>query len=136
MTQTQMTKTTLLLTLLLLSFVPARAHNGAAGVLLPVKGITLDGDLSDWPDDLPIYALEALGVTVPPTDAADLEASFQMGVDVAQNVLYVAVNVSADESTVLDTSYAGRLEHQDGCDLRIHLQHAEQAEGAIHHYGF
>ncbi|MBT5057275.1 MAG: hypothetical protein HOM68_12105 [Gemmatimonadetes bacterium] len=131
-----MTKTTLLLTLLLLSFVPARAHNGAAGVLLPVKGITLDGDLSDWPDDLPIYALEALGVTVPPTDAADLEASFQMGVDVAQNVLYVAVNVSADESTVLDTSYAGRLEHQDGCDLRIHLQHAEQAEGAIHHYGF
>jgi hypothetical protein len=28
---------------------PAQAHNGAVALAVPVEGITVDGDLSDWP---------------------------------------------------------------------------------------
>ena len=31
---------------------PDLAHNGAVVIAVPVEGITLDGDLSDWPEDM------------------------------------------------------------------------------------
>ncbi len=29
---------------------PVRAHNGAVAIAVPVEGIVVDGDLSDWPE--------------------------------------------------------------------------------------
>ena len=28
----------------------AQAHNGTTGICLPLRGITIDGDLTDWPE--------------------------------------------------------------------------------------
>jgi hypothetical protein len=38
------------LILLLLLAVPLSAHNGAVAIAVPVEGIVVDGDLSDWPE--------------------------------------------------------------------------------------
>ena len=39
------------LILLLLLAVPLNAHNGAVAIAVPVEGIVVDGDLSDWPEE-------------------------------------------------------------------------------------
>lgn len=36
---------------------PVFAHNGAVAVALPMGDITLDGDLGDWPKNLPHYPI-------------------------------------------------------------------------------
>jgi hypothetical protein len=42
----------LTLGLLLIAFLcPLYAHNGAVAIAVPVEGIVVDGDLSDWPED-------------------------------------------------------------------------------------
>ena len=103
---------------------PCLAHNGAAGVMLPVSGITVDGDLSDWPDHLPWYPILLPTTGEVARDSTDLSARFRMGHKVDENALYFAIEVE-DESTVIDTSAAGRFEAQDGCDLFINVKHAE-----------
>jgi hypothetical protein len=30
----------------------AQAHNGAVAIAVPVEGITIDGDFSDWPEGM------------------------------------------------------------------------------------
>jgi hypothetical protein len=39
---------------------PAAAHDGSIAIALPVEGITIDGDLSDWPEELPSYPISLL----------------------------------------------------------------------------
>lgn len=46
------------LILLLLLAVPLNAHNGAVAIAVPVEGIVVDGDLSDWPEEVPWLPVE------------------------------------------------------------------------------
>lgn len=54
-----MTKTCLLKPCLLALLWPARvqAHNGAVAIAVPVAGITIDGDFSDWPAEMRRYPI-------------------------------------------------------------------------------
>ena len=36
---------------------PAAAHNGALAIAVPVEGIKIDGDFSDWPKEMKRYAI-------------------------------------------------------------------------------
>ena len=87
--------------LLLLAVLPAHAHNGRVALAYPVANITLDGDLSDWPEDLVAYPVDTPRKGVPPRDANDFEASFRVGYNLEENAFYLAVKVR-DESFVLD----------------------------------
>ena len=69
------------------------AHNGSVAVAVPLKGITVDGDLSEWPADLVQYPIEHLSSGVRPVDGGDLGARFRVGYDAARNALYVGVEV-------------------------------------------
>ncbi len=80
---------------------PVAAHNGRVALAYPVENITLDGDLSDWPDDLVSYPVDTPRMGVPPRDANDFEASFRVGYNLEENAFYLAVKVR-DESFVLD----------------------------------
>ena len=44
---------------LLLLLLPhsTQAHNGAVTIAVPIEGITVDGDLSDWPEGMREYPL-------------------------------------------------------------------------------
>jgi len=42
----------------LLLSLPVQAHNGAVAIAVPVEGITVDGDLSDWPEGMRKYSIQ------------------------------------------------------------------------------
>ena len=45
-----------------------RAYNNTVAIAVPLGDIQIDGDLADWPDDLPLYGLRERGDGVGPFD--------------------------------------------------------------------
>ena len=82
-----------LIGLLLLTIPPAYAHNGALAIAAPLSGITIDGDLSDWPEDLERYPISMPEFGVRPRNAEDLQAAFRLGYNLTEKALYIAVEV-------------------------------------------
>ena len=76
------------------------AQNGAAATAMPISGITVDGDLSDWPESLTQFPISYPESGDPPQSPEDLQATFRMAYDQHEQLLYVAVLVQ-DESIVL-----------------------------------
>jgi len=109
----------IILGLILLLFVlphSAQAHNGAVAIAVPVEGITVDGDLSDWPEGMTRYEIELPEYGDKPVHEEDFQGSFRIGYSEEENALYVAVEVR-DGSTVVDTTATWNT--QDGCEVYI-----------------
>jgi hypothetical protein len=87
---------------LALSAMPVHAHNGTLAVAVPISGIAVDGDLSDWPEDMERYAIALSEYGVRPRNTEDLQASFRLAYDVEQKALYLAVEVRDESIVVLD----------------------------------
>ena len=96
--------------LLSLIWTTSQAHNGALAYAYPISGISIDGDLREWPDHLHPYKICKVLTGVKPKEAQDLDAHFKVGYDMEHNVLYFAVEV-IDESILQDTSGLYKLEH-------------------------
>ncbi len=107
-----------ILVLLLLAG-PLYAHNGAVAIAVPVEGIVVDGDLSDWPENLHKYPIEQYQHATL-VDPRDFAAHFRVGYDPEGQAIYVAVEVTDDE--------AGDF---DGCAFFIHPEHGAGPEGVI-----
>ncbi|MHC1769007.1 MAG: two-component regulator propeller domain-containing protein [Verrucomicrobiia bacterium] len=84
---------------LLLAGLCSAAQSNSSGVVLahPLSGIKIDGNLSDWPADLPRYPV-LLRVFGAPRDAEDCSADFRVGYNEQENALYVAVEVQDADS--------------------------------------
>ena len=67
------------LLLLLLHPHPTTAHNGAVAIAVPVEGITVDGDLSDWPEGMREYEIAVQEAGDPLTGKEDFQGSFRIG---------------------------------------------------------
>ena len=103
---------------------PTAAHNGARAIAVPVANITVDGDLSDWPEDLERYPIEWLGSGDPPRDTEDLEGSLRIGYSAAENALYLAIE-AWDESMVVG-SHSGEWDAYDGCEVYVDAIHGKE----------
>jgi len=99
---------------------PASAHNGAVALVHPLTGIEVDGDLSDWPEELPRHPIVRTEHGAPPRDAEDLQADFRVGYADGGRTLYVAVEVR-DESVVV--TQGGYWNNQDGCEVFVDVRH-------------
>ena len=86
----------------LLTAAPVFAHNGAVAIAIPVEGIRLDGDLSDWPPGLQSHAVDTRKEGPAPTGASDLCVRFRVAHSETETCLYVAVEVVDDEITARD----------------------------------
>ena len=117
-------RSALLVLLLMVTALPAPAHRGAVGIALPVDGIAVDGDLSDWPDGLPEYAIADLDWGVPPEGAEDLSGSFRVAFGPGDGALYVAVVVE-DDAIVVGAAGDESRDTQDGCTVLLDLAHEE-----------
>ena len=105
----------------------AQAHNGSIAITTPVEGIVVDGDLSDWPQNIIRYPLvydpdeEILYA-----DSTSFVGDFRVGYNAAKNLLYVAVEVS-DDSVVPDAGDGEALPWtQDSCELFVELGHSNE----------
>ena len=117
----------LALLLPLLIALPVFAHNGAVAIAVPVEGITVDGDLSDWPEDMVKYPIRRVEAGVPVQDEADLHGVFRIGYSEEENALYIAVEAH-DQSMVMDTSSAANWNTQDGCEVYIDAVHGREVD--------
>ena len=96
---------------------------------LPVTGITVDGDLSDWPRDLPALPIRnefgAYGATDTEwTDlgtSEDLSPSFRVGYDPEEQLLHVAVEV---RDAVLHAT--GSMHRTDACEIYVSALQEEE----------
>ena len=85
---------------------------------IPLKGITIDGLLDDWPEEMAAYPVAWVSPYYkpdPPEGPEDLTANFHVGHDVAEDLLYLAVVVRDDEVVVNPDRPAYNT--QDLCDL-------------------
>ena len=112
---------------------PLAAHNGAVALAVPIEGIVVDGDFSDWPTDLVRYSIEQRVFYQRLEFEGDLKANFRVGYSMLENALFLAVEVE-DESVMVDTT--GEWETQDLCwiDLVIPHQDTEKHQQAYGHY--
>jgi ligand-binding sensor domain-containing protein/serine phosphatase RsbU (regulator of sigma subunit) len=110
--------------LLLLSFsTPSYAHNGAVAIALPVEGIAVDGDLSDWPEGLKRYSIGLVGPSDAPGNEEDYRGFFRIGYNVAENALYLAVEMQDESRVVAD---GGAWDAKDGCEVYVDAVHVEK----------
>ncbi len=95
---------------------------------LPISGITVDGDLSDWPREMPALPIRNEFGAYGPTDTEgtdldtsdDLSPSFRVGYDPEEQLLYVAVEVRDD---VLHAE--GTVARTDACEIYVSGLHGE-----------
>lgn len=99
----------------LLSNTTVYGENGKVATAFPLRDITIDGDLSDWPQTATAQALD-FAFWQEPSGPRDIGATLRLGYDAEANALYVAVEVIDDE-TVLATSEDNA--QRDGCALYL-----------------
>ena len=122
-------RTTLYLLLLSLHSLPARAHNGAIAVALPVSDIAIDGDLSDWPAGMQSYPVGL------PGEEEDHRGLFRIGYSASENALYLAMEV--DDDSIVRGEGSG-WNTQDGCELYVDVAHTPEGDrqiGQFHIHG-
>jgi hypothetical protein len=61
--------------------------NGAVAIARAVKGITIDGDLGDWPKDVPTYSIARLEHGDKLGSTEDLNAHFRVTYNTAEHAL-------------------------------------------------
>ncbi|MBT7912798.1 SpoIIE family protein phosphatase [Candidatus Bathyarchaeota archaeon] len=106
---------------------PSHAHNGAVAIAVPVEGITVDGDLSDWPEGMREYEIVHQEVGDPLTGAEDFRGVFQVGYNLQENALFVAVEVE-DDSVVKRAIGEVSWRTQETCEIYVKAKHEEGNE--------
>ena len=107
-----------LLLLILLHPHPSHSHNGAVAIAVPIEGIVVDGDLSDWPEEIDRYPIALMESGDAPTGEEDFHGSFRIGYNEQENALYVAVEVE-DESVVKESQGETLWDTQETCEIYL-----------------
>ena len=108
------------------------ANNGQTALVYPLKNqtITIDGDESDWPTELPAIpiARNFSGGVMP--EAEDFSAYFKATYSHQENSLYVLLVVN-DESHVLDKAGSEEWSIQDSVILYLDAAHSTAGSGSV-----
>ena len=109
-----------------LCMAPARleAHNGSVAVAVPLQGITVDGDLSDWPAGMRRYPIAYDVDGHLPAGPDDFSAYFSVGYDSTRNFLYIGVEVT-DNSVISQRPEFPKDALEETLHLHIDPLHAE-----------
>jgi RNA polymerase sigma factor (sigma-70 family) len=109
---------------------PSRSESAVA---VPLRGITIDGDLKDWPAAMPRHSLRKIFLGPPQygygglegadlSNNPDLSAAFSVGYDPEEQLLYLAVTVRDDSLIIGHTSHLDT----DAVEVYIDGLHSER----------
>ena len=109
----------------------AEGHNGQVALVVPVEGISVDGELGDWPIEAAQHAIEAEEYGDARKGEGDFRGTFKIGYSAPENALYIAVEVE-DESTVSAPGVDPQdWDTQDGCEIYIDLAHLDRESSVV-----
>jgi hypothetical protein len=109
---------------------PGHADSRGYALAAPLAGITIDGQLDDWPADLPAHALSVTRWAQPLGAADDYSAAFRVGFNAAEKALYVAVAVEDDSNVPVPEGPVG-YDVQDGCEVMLKLPGFEPVQYSL-----
>lgn len=114
----------------LMASVLIQGDNGRFATTSPGPRIAVDGDLSDWSENLTRHPIAVTGFGEPPRDGSDFEAWFRVQHDPDSRALHIAVEVVDDSFVAVGnrmgprtSGYPYRFDQQDGCELYLDLFH-------------
>ncbi|MEO0339353.1 MAG: serine hydrolase [Bacteroidota bacterium] len=94
----------------------------------PLSGITIDGELSDWPQKVRSYPIANRLWGDDAASAEDYSGSFKVGYSQAENALYIAVKIT-DEEQVENENPA--FNNQDTYTFYINEQYKMKGSGIV-----
>ena len=114
------------------------AANGSLAIAVPVQGITIDGDLSDWPEGMVAYPIlfdyESVSQLGFARDrSGDFEASFRVGYNQSENTIYVAFRVE-DDVPVQGPAGKKTWGQQESCEIHIGTAGDGESSPSITYY--
>src|SRR4030095_12555707 len=112
---------------LMISF-PLFAHNGKVAYAYPLEKITVDGDLSDWPQNATKYFIQTEFSDSKPKSSSDFSGFFQVGYRMDNRSMYIAFTITED-IFVEDLSDTVRWNTQDCLELAIDARHILHGSG-------
>ena len=118
----------------LLCITSAQADNGAIAYAYPLKQIEIDGDLSDWPEDLQRYPVHFNNQGAVVSADENYAAEFRAGYDLEARSLYIAIEVTDQLHSVAaseDKSAEMGWINQDGVILYFDRNHEPKGSGAV-----
>ena len=116
------------LCIVMLTTAAAMAHSGPTAIALPITGITIDGDLSDWPSGLTVYKVDPDNAT-----ESNFQGQFRLGFDKSDHALYVAIQV--DDDRVVSEGKKGELWNaQDSCEVYVDALHRRTPGPGVQFY--
>jgi len=95
-------------------------NNGQVAYARPTSPAVIDGDPSEWSDQLTSHPIALTEFGVPPTDNSDLNARFAVAWDPEQRTILLAVTVDDDSPVIRD---GGSWSDQDGCIIYLQPNH-------------
>ena len=121
-------KTCLLLACILPLCQFSLAHNGKVAYAYPLGKITIDGDFSDWPQNVVKYKIGTTLSETKPASDADFSGFFQVGYSTDNRSLYIAFTI-IDDDFIEDTSANVRFNTQDCLELCLDGRHLPFGSG-------
>ncbi|MEO1011536.1 MAG: serine hydrolase [Bacteroidota bacterium] len=88
----------------------------------PIDGIFLDGDLSDWPEDLICYPIKHADLGEIPKGREDYTGNFRIGYQSEENALCIGMEI-LDESLFTEPEGDIFWDSQDGLELYLDIEH-------------
>ena len=101
------------------------AQTGQIAIAHPVDNISVDGDLSDWPDDMVSYPIGGENGELwgdKPMDSTDFSATFKIGYNKKDKAIYIGVSVQ-DESFIIDKNENADFNTHDGNEIYLDIMH-------------
>ena len=116
----------LVMCLVSLSIQPvANAHNGRAFIATPVSGITIDGDLSDWPSEMASHPISIAYLFDGKPETDDFTGRFRVACNYAENSIYVSVSAK-DDAVILERVAGPAWSSRDAAEMFLVLEHSDR----------
>lgn len=87
----------------------------------PMDEITLDGNLSEWPENASQYPIKNAEIGEAPANGTDFHGNFRIAYNTERNEVYVGMEIS-DESFVVAPADNSSWDNQDGVELYINRE--------------
>ncbi len=125
-----MFRSCLFLIAVLLLATDSHADNGEIAHAAPLSGIVIDGELADWPAELPRYAVRTNGDREAVEQNDSFAASFRAGYNPAERAVYIALEIVDDVHVVPDEAQPDEWARFDSVIAYVDFNHTTTGSGS------